>query len=378
MAQRRRRLTSHRKLLGQFTLGILDRMSLDSVVSPGIEGRQVQTKQDSMHCLLILPDGVGVRNFVYGGFLRQLARGGNASALHVIPDELLATIGASFNGSVQWHKLKTYRQSPVAQTLLYSLLYAHMFWADTQAMRFIRDWPLKGSRKRRALLRITKMIGRFTASPGGIRLLDDWHCSTVSRVPEIQQYTKLLEQLAPSVVFCSHQRPPDILPPVLAAKTLGIPTATFIFSWDNLTSKGRIAAPFDHYLVWSEHMRQELLRYYPDISSDRVHTVGTPQFDCYADTALLWSRQEFFQKIGGDPSRKLICYSGGDTTTCPEDQKHVRILMELVRSGKILGNPQIIVRPTPVDEGSRYNEVRRDFPELLYASPAWVHAIPGD
>ena len=44
---------------------------------------------------------------------------------------------------------------------------------------------------------------------------------------------------------------------MLAAKSLGIPTATFIFSWDNLSSKGRIAAPFDYYLVWSEHMGDE-------------------------------------------------------------------------------------------------------------------------
>lgn len=332
-----------------------------------------------MHCLLIMPDGVGVRNFVFGGFLSRLARNeGGATAFHVIPEDLLVDIAASVDGPISWHKLITYRQPALAKVLLNSLLYAHMFWADTQSMRFIRNWPLKGSRKRRALLRTTKAIGRLTASRAGIRLLDAGHCMLVSRMPEMQEYRKMLEEIRPSIVFCSHQRPPDILPPVLAAKSLGIPTATFIFSWDNLSSKGRIAAPFDHYLVWSEHMRQELLRYYPDIAPDRVHTVGTPQFDCYSDTSLLWSREEFFQRLGADASRKLICYSGGDTTTCPEDHKHVRILMQLIRSEEIAGNPQVLVRPTPVDEGSRYEEVRRDFPELLYARPAWVHATPGD
>ena len=130
------------------------------------------------------------------------------------------------------------------------------------------------------------------------------------------------------MLLCSHHRPPRILPPVLAAKSLGIPTATFIFSWDNLTSKGRIAAPFDHYLVWSELMRQELLRYYPDVSGRSRPRGRRPQFDPYADEDLLWSREEFCRRIGADPSRPLICFSGGDAGTCPEDPEHVRLLAE--------------------------------------------------
>jgi len=42
---------------------------------------------------------------------------------------------------------------------------------------------------------------------------------------------------------------------VLAAKKSNILNATFIFSWDNLASKGRMAATFDHYLVWSNSMQ---------------------------------------------------------------------------------------------------------------------------
>jgi hypothetical protein len=169
-----------------------------------------------------------------------------------------------------------------------------------------------------------------------------------------------------------------VLPAVLAARSLGIPTATFIFSWDNLSSKGRIAAPFDHYLVWSPLMRDELLRYYPDVPADRVHIVGTPQFDPYVDERLTLTRREFFAQIGADASRPLICFSGGDTGNCPEDQHHVRILMELIRSGQIAGRPQVLLRPSPVDEGRRYDDVRRDYLELLYSPPRWIHTDPGN
>jgi hypothetical protein len=125
-------------------------------------------------------------------------------------------------------------------------------------------------------------------------------------------------------------------------------------------------------------MRQELLEYYPDVAAQRAHVVGTPQFDPYADASLLWSREEFFRVIGGDAARPLICYSGGDAGGCPEDPRHVEVLLGLVRSGQIRGRPQVLVRPTPVDDGSRYRAVREQYPEMIFAQPAWVHAEPGN
>src|SRR6266478_6096928 len=110
------------------------------------------------------------------------------------------------------------------------------------------------------------------AAPGsppvcGIRILDRAHRWAARRGAAVGHYRQLLRRLKPSVLFCTHQRPPQIVAPVMAARSLGIPTATFIFSWDNLSSKARIAAPFDHFLVWSELMKDELLRYYPDVSA---------------------------------------------------------------------------------------------------------------
>jgi hypothetical protein len=193
----------------------------------------------------------------------------------------------------------------------------------------------------------------------------------------VKHYQALFRAQRPDILFCSHQRPVEIVAPVLAAMELGIPTATFIFSWDNLTTKGRIAAPFDHYLVWSEKMAEELLRYYPDVSRDRVHLVGTPQFDVYADATVLLTREAFFRQIEADPNRRLICYSGGDAGTCPDDPAHLRLVLSMVRDGRIHGNPQVLLRPSPVDNGERFAGVRQEFPGLRYAPPSWTHTRGG-
>jgi hypothetical protein len=326
---------------------------------------------------ILLPDGVGVRNFVLGPFLGLLAQRSGGVILHPIPEASLAEYAAPHNGRYDWRRLSPYRETPLAATLRYALAHAQMVWADTVSMRHLRAAAILGTPRRKLMLRTARLLGRSLAFPGGIRWLDRRHCREVRRAPQVESYRRQFQEAAVSIVFCSHQRPLEVLPPTLAARSLGIPTATFIFSWDNLTSKGRIAAPFDHYFVWSELMRQELLRYYPDVAAHRVHVVGTPQFDPYADESLLWSREEFFGRLGADPRRPLICYSGGDVGTCPEDHLHAGVLMELARSGRIQGSAQVLVRPAPVDDGSRYQPLRQRYPEMIFAQPAWVHTDPG-
>ena len=95
-------------------------------------------------------------------------------------------------------------------------------------------------------------------------------------------------------------------------------------------------------------MRSEVRRFYPDIGEERIHIVGTPQFEPYADPGLLWSREEYCRRVGADPERPIICYSGCDADTCPDDPIYVEIIAEMVERGELEGNPQLLVRPAPV------------------------------
>jgi hypothetical protein len=245
-------------------------------------------------------------------------------------------------------------------------------------MRYNLQRPMGGSWKNRIARRTARSIAKMCASGAAIEGLTTLHERVSTDKRQDRYYRDLLERHEVRFLFCSHQRPPEILPLVLAAKAIGIRTGTFIFSWDNLSTKARIAAPFDDYFVWSELMRRELLTYYSGIDESQVHVIGTPQFDPYADSSLIWSREEFFARIGADPTRPLICYSGGDTGTCPEDQAHVRILLDEIRSGRIRNKPQVLLRPMPVDVGARYRSLREEFPELIYAVPEWVHPTDGN
>jgi hypothetical protein len=328
---------------------------------------------------LLVSDGPGVRNFVLGPFLDRAAQQAEAvCVIHPIPDHLLPRYPQTELANVRFEPLQAFADTPLSFTLRNTLGYAHMYWADTGGMRYNRGTRISGSWKTRAAIRAARAAGRVLASPKPMGVLDGWHEAEVQRGRATEHYRRLFAETRPTVLFCSNQRAPAAAPAVMAAKSLGIPTATFIFSWDNISSKGRVIARFDHYLVWSEHMRDELLEFYPLIKRDQVHVVGTPQFDPYADAALVWSREEFMARIRGDAARPLICYSGGDPTVYTAEYEYLRLLMEMVRAGRISGSPQVLLRPSPADSGRQWESVRREFPEVLYAPPAWEHTSPGE
>ena len=322
-----------------------------------------------MKIVVLLPDGVSIRNFVLSPFLPLLAKRAEVYLWHVIPDESVASYGRGTEAV--WQPLLNYRERRLPFVLRSSMGYAHMYRGATLAMRYNLAKPTKGSWKTRAKYAAVRMLGRAMAHGGGVGLLERSHVRAVGRALETGHYREILRRLKPSLVFSCDQRSLEIVPPVIAARELGIPTATFIFSWDNLTSKSRIAVPFEHYLIWSSLMRSELLQFYPTVPVEQTHIVGTPQFDAYADPRILWPREEFFARIGADPGRPLICYSGGDTVTCPDDPRHLEVLAEAVQAGQIHGRPQVLLRPSPVDDGRRYEPVLRRHKDLICSLPNW-------
>lgn len=331
-----------------------------------------------MKVVLVVPDGPGIRNFVLGSFVADAAAAAEVCVLHPIPTDLLDLYRPPGSRPVRFEPLVPFRDTPLSLTVRNTVGYAQMFWADTGAMRYNRSTRVTGSWKTKAAIYAARAAGRAAARPSAIRVLDRWHELVVASSPETAHYRRLFEDVRPSVLFCSNQRAPVVAPAVIAAKQLNVPTATFIFSWDNISSKGRIVAPFDHYLVWSDHMRAELLRFYPHVRPHQIHVVGTPQFDPYADASLALSREEFMRRIGGNPARPLICYSGGDATVYTAEYEYVRLLMESIRAGHVRHQPQVVLRPSPADDGRQFDGVRREFPELLYAPPLWAHTRPGE
>lgn len=184
---------------------------------------------------------------------------------------------------------------------------------------------------------------------------------------------KLKEQ-DPDLLFFTHQRPPYVLPLVAAAEKLNIKTGSFIFSWDNLASKGRMAATFDFYFVWSELMKEELLHFYPNTDPNKIKVVGTPQFEPYVLERYKRNRVEFFTKFNLDPNLKTLCFSCGDVSTSKNDPLYIESIAEAILNKSIDRNINFLVRTSPAEEPDRFKYLQEKFPFINWNFPKWEMA----
>jgi hypothetical protein len=326
-----------------------------------------------MRSVFLIFDGLGYRNLALGGSLDRVAAKGPVDVLHRLPDRAVARVSGG-DSPVRWTPAPAGSPDAVEATLQVALKYAHMRATGTRAHRWKVTRPVTGRWRGRLFKRTLRAVSSLAASPARIERLNQWHLHHAAHSGLVEQYRRLFGELQPDVVVCSNHVMETFVAPVLAARSLRIPTVAFLASWDSLTTNERILAPFQHYLVWSSGMKQELLSYYPDVEPANVHVVGTPQLDLYGRQELLWSRREFFERIGADPDRPLICYSGAAVRLNIDEPLHLRGLLELIRSGRIGNRPQVVFRRNPWDWTRRHTDLQREYPELIAAEPFWEAA----
>lgn len=313
-----------------------------------------------MKVVLVVPDGVGIRNFLYTRFLDLLSSEAEVVAWHVLPEHVLAT---QEGRAVRFEPLPYVREGLAARVLRQAKIYAQLHWRHEEdaaevLLRFRRP---SGGALSRAVGHAAHLLGRLVPTPNGAAWLDRSHAAVPG---DLSPFEAFLREERPDVVFCTHQRASRAVPAMLAARRLGIPTATFIYSWDNLP-KGRMAVHADHVLVWSDAMKSELLLYYPEMNPRRVHVVGTPQFEPHLDASLARLREEFLGGLGLDPERPVVCFSGDDEMTSPFDPAYLADL------ASVPDPPQILFRRAPTDVSGRYGEVLARFSGIAVCEPAW-------
>lgn len=170
--------------------------------------------------------------------------------------------------------------------------------------------------------------------------------------PHAAEYERRLRGASLVVSTLPHAH--EEAPPAVVARHLGIPVAAWINSWDNLTSKPAYFTAYDHYFVWSERMRSELLRYYPESAAGTVEVTGVPHFDWYRCPSMRRSREELCAAYGFDPRRPVVLYGTATPHLAPSEHLVVQRLARDLAGAEALGFPQLLVRLHPGEAGGRF------------------------
>lgn len=319
---------------------------------------------------ILLPDGIGLRNFAFTDF-HQIGIKSNYDITfwNNTPFDLTSM-------GFDQIKIENAKNHPLTDIYKNVKIQAELNLNIKKSNDFVYNsyrFPFSyATLKKSVKSLLIQTMTKFYSSEKGLAKLRQKVNAKERTTTYYQESLATLQKEKPDLVFCTNQRPVLAIAPLLAAQDLKIPTATFIFSWDNLP-KATMIVEVDYYFVWSEHMKRELLHYYPYIKSEQVFITGTPQFEPHFDTSKRIAKEDFFAQNGLDTNKKYICYSGDDVTTCPDDAQYLEDVAQAIRTLNNKGNSLgILFRRCPVDFSSRYDKVLEEFKDVIVPiAPKW-------
>ncbi|WP_291102559.1 MULTISPECIES: hypothetical protein [unclassified Flavobacterium] len=321
---------------------------------------------------IVITDGVGFRNFIMSDFIREATKQFDAitiysglplSAFHTVPQShiVIKELDVFVEGKLTWFFRKW---KEVAHLQKHQSFYG-------MKDNLVSGYPTTNS-VRSLLVKSIYFFTHFIHSDTSILFAEKLQFLSVSNNKITKSYIQLLQEDKPTHVFFTHQRPPYVAPFLYAAQKMKIPVSTFIFSWDNLASKGRMLGAFDYFLVWSHLMKVELLYFYPNVPTEKVKVVGTPQFEPYVMPKYETTAEDFYKKFHLDDNVKTICYSCADVSIGQNDPVVIKAIANAIRNKSITTEVQLIVRTSPAEDDSRFKAVKEEFLEIIWNVPKWI------
>ncbi|AXG71346.1 hypothetical protein KORDIASMS9_03603 [Kordia sp. SMS9] len=236
--------------------------------------------------------------------------------------------------------------------------------------------PVTSNFKKNIRFGLIRFLSRFYASKKGIQKLETSFFQQTRNSNYYQECLAYLQANTPDMMYCSHQVSSFSLAPVLAARDLGIPVVSFIYSWDNLP-KGNKMLKADHYFVWSEYMKEEMLQYYPDeVEQNNITVTGTPQFTFYTKSEYLIDKELFYKAYNLPIDKKLLCFSGNFTSIGMDDPLYLKDLAEAIKAHNQTSLEQyhVILRANPSDYNQGFIPILEAYKEVITeVIPTWNH-----
>lgn len=137
---------------------------------------------------------------------------------------------------------------------------------------------------------------------------------------------------------------------VKAARSLGIKTIMATASWDNLTNKGLIQGKPDGLIVWNDYQVREAvdLHEYPE---ENVIVTGAQCFDRWFAGKPSLAREDFCERIGLDPARKIILYLCSSRFIARDENDFVSGWVARLKASPETREACVLIRPHPQNAG---------------------------
>jgi hypothetical protein len=172
-------------------------------------------------------------------------------------------------------------------------------------------------------------------------------------IPPSATITRFIRERSPDVVLVTPvvKYASDEVEYLKSARRLGIPAASCVASWDNLTNKGLLKFAPERVFVWNEIQRSEAITWH-GIPPERVVATGAQRFDKWFEQRPSRSRDDFQHEVGLDPDQPYVLYVCSSPFVVNESDDEVQFVTRLLEVLRASGEERlrrlgVMVRPHP-------------------------------
>ena len=309
--------------------------------------------------VIILPRGEAIKNFVFSGITDALREDYQVIFFSIIPNiEIKKYLKTK---SDEFYELNEIIDKNIYATELKNILqiaHAKKINSVTGNLKILKDDLLSKKNIKSYLIRkVRKLIASFFASHNSLQLLTNKYIQRNFNNKNVLYYESLLTSIKPDIIFnASHIHNTFSLSLMYAAKKLSIKTAAFLFSWDNLTSQGRIIPDYDYYFTWNYKIKEDLKKIYPSVEVENIFVTGTPQFDFHCDEKFIDTKENLYAFLNIPTHKKIIIYSTGMAYYTPKEYLIVKEIEKILK--KIDQNLQLVLRVYAKDDNTNFYKLR--------------------
>lgn len=337
-------------------------------------------KKRSKKIVVIFPRGEAIANFLSDVFIKKLNEGFSEVHFLTMDAESMSEYTSLLSEVASVEAMKMNKGHYAFRFLTSFLDLAHNLKIKTVSSKDRIRFRRAQAQSSVAKLKLELMVffARFFANSPGTRMLErlcEMAHNWLNNTKEIEQY---IDRVQPDVAFNTSHIHGNISELYLyTLRQRGIKLVSFIFSWDNITSQGRIIPRYDQLFTWNKESKSLVEKYYGRDYHGRIQVTGTPQFDHYFQDFHKpdLSREQFCEYYDLDPKRPIVLYSSGMPHHMPGEPIIVnRILNGFKREYSPEERPQLILRVYPKDHSGRF-EPLRSLDNIIFQDPLWNEAL---
>ncbi len=212
--------------------------------------------------------------------------------------------------------------------------------SQTMYIKMLEQSERKNSRTGFFVYRLISFMGKYSVIRSFFRFLN--HIFS-----DRDFFKDYFELYRPNLIFAADLKHVFDTTMVIEAKWRNIPAVGMIRSWDNLTAKGILRVLPDLLIVHNDVLKKEAV-YWDGVSPKNIFISGIQHYDIYTNVKRK-SRNEVCQKLGIDPSHRIIFYAPTGKHYSDTDWQVIRMLDEAIAKKELPENTSFIIHLPPSD-----------------------------